>query len=100
SLRSLAAPLDGPTPLIAARLTVRPAGRERHSSVRRYAKDVRQGTEWKMRWLERVLPSIVAVTSAHPERTMNHVHPPDTASECGGAIMSVELIDDDRSDRA
>ncbi len=31
---------------------------------------------------------------------MNHVHPPDTASECGGAIMSVELIDDDRSDRA
>src|SRR6187401_600261 len=29
-----------------------------------------EGTEWKMPWLERVLPNIVAITSAHPERTI------------------------------
>ena len=29
-----------------------------------------EGTEWKMPWLERVLPNIVSITSAHPERTI------------------------------
>ena len=29
-----------------------------------------EGTEWKMPWLARVLPNIVSVTSAHPERTI------------------------------
>jgi nicotinamidase-related amidase len=29
-----------------------------------------EGTEWKMPWLERVLPNIVAITSAHPEKTI------------------------------
>jgi nicotinamidase-related amidase len=29
-----------------------------------------ESTEWKMPWLERVLPNIVSVTSAHPERTI------------------------------
>src|ERR1700757_3367421 len=29
-----------------------------------------ESTEWKMPWLERVLPNIVAITSAHPERTI------------------------------
>jgi nicotinamidase-related amidase len=29
-----------------------------------------EGTEWKMPWLPRVLPNIVAITSAHPERTI------------------------------
>jgi nicotinamidase-related amidase len=29
-----------------------------------------EGTEWKMPWLERVLPNIVAITSAHAERTI------------------------------
>ncbi len=29
-----------------------------------------EGTEWKMPWLERVLPNIIAVTSVHPERTI------------------------------
>jgi nicotinamidase-related amidase len=27
-------------------------------------------TEWRMPWLERVLPSIVSITSLHPERTI------------------------------
>lgn len=31
-----------------------------------FAKD----TEWKMLWLERVLPNIVSITALHPERTM------------------------------
>jgi hypothetical protein len=29
-----------------------------------------EATQWKMPWLERVLPSILAITSAHPERTI------------------------------
>ena len=29
-----------------------------------------EDTEWKMPWLKHVLPNIVAITSAHPERTI------------------------------
>jgi nicotinamidase-related amidase len=29
-----------------------------------------QATDWMMPWLPRVLPNIVAITSAHPERTI------------------------------
>ena len=29
-----------------------------------------EGTEWKMPWLERVLPNILSITSTHPERTI------------------------------
>jgi nicotinamidase-related amidase len=29
-----------------------------------------EGTDWKMPWLPRVLPNIVAITSAYPERTI------------------------------
>ena len=29
-----------------------------------------EATEWKMPWLERVLPNIIAITSAHAERTV------------------------------
>jgi len=29
-----------------------------------------EATEWQMPWLERVLPNIVSITSAHPERTI------------------------------
>ncbi|MGY4358490.1 nicotinamidase-related amidase [Bradyrhizobium sp. i1.3.1] len=29
-----------------------------------------EGTDWTMSWLPRVLPNIVAITSAHPERTI------------------------------
>jgi len=29
-----------------------------------------ESTKWKMTWLERVLPNIVSITSAHPERTI------------------------------
>ena len=28
------------------------------------------GTDWTMPWLPRVLPNVVAITSAHPERTI------------------------------
>jgi nicotinamidase-related amidase len=29
-----------------------------------------EGTEWKMPWLPRILPNILAITAAHPERTI------------------------------
>ncbi len=29
-----------------------------------------EATEWKMPWLERVLPNIRAITSTHPEKTI------------------------------
>ena len=29
-----------------------------------------EGTDWKMPWLERVLPNIVSITATHPERTI------------------------------
>ena len=29
-----------------------------------------EDTEWKMPWLERVLPNILSITSTHPERTI------------------------------
>src|ERR1051325_8389117 len=29
-----------------------------------------ESTEWKMPWLERVLPNIVSITLAHPEKTI------------------------------
>ena len=29
-----------------------------------------EGTEWKMPWLERVLPNVISLTSLHPERTI------------------------------
>src|SRR5712671_5938857 len=29
-----------------------------------------EATEWKMPWLERVLPNIASIASAHPERTI------------------------------
>jgi hypothetical protein len=29
-----------------------------------------EGTEWKMPWLERVMPNLVSITSAHPEKTI------------------------------
>jgi nicotinamidase-related amidase len=29
-----------------------------------------EATEWKMPWLERVLPNIVSITSAHPDKTI------------------------------
>jgi len=29
-----------------------------------------EDTEWKMPWLPRVLPNVVAITAAHPERTL------------------------------
>ena len=51
-----------------------------------------ESTEWKMPWLPRVLPNIVSVTAAHPERTIfTRFIPrrsPARAPACGGAIMS------------
>jgi nicotinamidase-related amidase len=29
-----------------------------------------EDTEWKMPWLERVLPNVLSITSRHPERTI------------------------------
>ena len=29
-----------------------------------------ESTEWSMPWLERVLPKILSITSAHPEKTI------------------------------
>lgn len=29
-----------------------------------------EGTDWRMPWLPRVLPNIIAITSAHPEKTI------------------------------
>jgi nicotinamidase-related amidase len=29
-----------------------------------------EGTDWQMPWLPRVLPNVVAITAAHPERTI------------------------------
>jgi len=29
-----------------------------------------EGTEWKMPWLDRVLPNILCITSTHPEKTI------------------------------
>ena len=29
-----------------------------------------EDTEWKMPWLERVLPNVLSITSTHPERTI------------------------------
>jgi hypothetical protein len=52
-----------------------------------------EGTEWKMPWLERVLPNILSITSTHPEKTIfNRSSPPRGRVRvwgCGVAIMSV-----------
>ena len=35
-----------------------------------------EGTEWKMPWLDRVLPNILSITSTHSEKTSLHpLHP-------------------------
>jgi hypothetical protein len=51
-----------------------------------------EGTDWKMPWLERVLPIIVAIASAHPERTIftRFILPrtPGMALAFGDIIMS------------
>ena len=51
-----------------------------------------EGTEWNMPWLERVLPNIASITSAHPERTIFtrfiRARDPAKGSVCGSTIMS------------
>ena len=51
-----------------------------------------EATEWQMPWLERVLPNIVSITSAHPERTIfTRFVPPGNrawAPACGGITTS------------
>jgi nicotinamidase-related amidase len=51
-----------------------------------------EGTEWKMPWLERIQPNIVAITSARPEKTIFTRFIPARrrrakARECGSTIM-------------
>ena len=29
-----------------------------------------EGTDWQMTWMDNVLPNIVSITDAHPERTI------------------------------
>jgi hypothetical protein len=36
-----------------------------------------EGTEWKMPWLERVLPNILSITSSHPNKTPASFRPKD-----------------------
>jgi len=52
-----------------------------------------EGTEWKMPWLERVLPNILSITSAHAEKTIFTrfipAQRPGQVWGCGVAIMSV-----------
>ena len=43
-----------------------------------------EGTEWKMPWLERVLPNILSITSTHPERTIFTRFIP--AQKCGQGV--------------
>jgi len=49
-----------------------------------------EGTDWKMPWLARVLPNIVSITSARPERTIFtrfiRARKPARAVACGGTI--------------
>jgi hypothetical protein len=48
-----------------------------------------EGTDWKMPWLERVLPNIVSITSAHPEGpASSRPGSPVRAPECGSIITS------------
>jgi hypothetical protein len=51
-----------------------------------------EGTDWKMPWLERVLPNIVSITSAHSERTIFTrfipARKPGQGAECGSIITS------------
>jgi hypothetical protein len=49
-----------------------------------------EGTEWKMPWLPRVLPNIVAITAAQPEK--NHfyaVHPGAEARPGRGHVAAL-----------
>src|ERR1044072_3291868 len=44
-----------------------------------------ESTEWKMPWLERVLPNIVAIGAAHAERTLfTRFIPAKTPGQAGG----------------
>jgi hypothetical protein len=44
-----------------------------------------ESTEWKMPWLPRVLPNIVAIGAAHPERTLfTRFIPAKTPGQAGG----------------
>ena len=49
-----------------------------------------EGTEWKMPWLERVLPNIVAITSAHPEQ--NRSSPASSRPEAGARRRDVAAL--------
>ena len=56
-----------------------------------------EGTEWKMPWLDRVLPNILSITSIHSKKTIFTrfipAHKPGQASECGATITSAGLHD-------
>jgi nicotinamidase-related amidase len=51
-----------------------------------------EDTEWKMPWLERVVPNILSITSAHPERTLFTrfipAERPGQGAGCGGTTTN------------
>ena len=51
-----------------------------------------EATDWKMPWLERVMPNIVAITAAHrsgrSSRALSRPGSPARAAAYGGATMS------------
>ena len=51
-----------------------------------------EGTDWKMPWLEHVLPNILSITSTHPEKTSSPASSrpgnPARPSACGVTIIS------------
>lgn len=49
--------------------TARP-GRPQFTSASNMQRMFAEGTDWKMPWLERVLPNILSITSTHPEKTI------------------------------
>ena len=74
------------------RITLWRAGRDCGPSLRRYAEDVFRSDRLEDARADRVLPNIVAITAAHPKRTIFTrfipARKPVRASVCGGTIMS------------
>ena len=61
-----------------------------------------EATDWKMSWLERVLPNIVSITSAHPEDDLHPLHSRPEARPGRrnvAALLRALGIDDDRRTR-
>ena len=62
-----------------------------------------EGTEWKMPWLDRVLPNILSITSTHPEKTIFYPLHPGPEARSGrrnvAALLRALGLHDHRSAR-